>query len=260
MKPRHTFRRILSAAALAPLVLTFTLAPPAMALQTQWSKAIADLNPVDGTNDTGTYLWTDAANWSAGVPANGVGDSIYFYYATSPVAINTQGATLNLGNTAWMSIHNGPKIALYDSTYVTPVYNASPVPNTILPNVLSFTPVAPYASLAEAANAAPALTLSSMNLYGGTQTAIFHPLNVTGNIGNGTANYPWHCYGDVTVGGTITPGGGHVFYSGLSAPGVMTLNNQYASITVKGVTTLGRSTRPSARSPRRRPPRARSQT
>jgi hypothetical protein len=214
-------------------------ATPAMALQTQWSKGLQDLNPDDGTNDTGTYLWTNAANWSAGVPANGVGDSIYFPILTSPVAIDTTNATLNLGNTAWTSVYNGMKVALYDSTYLTPVYNATPVPNTILPNILSFTPVAPYASLVEAANAAPALTLASWTSCAGTQTGIFHPLNVTGNMGNSSANYSWYCYGDVTVGGTMTPAGGHTFYSGLSAPGVMTVNNNYASITIHGVTTLG---------------------
>jgi hypothetical protein len=131
------------------------------------------------------------------------------------------------------------KVALYDSTYLTPVYNATPVPNTILPNILSFTPVAPYASLAEAANAAPALTLASWTSCAGTQTGIFHPLNVTGNMGNSSANYSWYCYGDVTVGGTMTPAGGHVFYSGLSAPGVMTVNGPYASITIHGVMNLG---------------------
>ena len=249
MKTTRVMKRVGSRfAALAPLVLMAvfvgTATPALAAVTTEFNKGLADLNPVNGVNDTGTWLWTAASNWTLGVPANGTGDTINFkrYNWSAPIAINTQGATLNLGNSAWTGSYGGSVLAFFNSTYLTPVYMATPVPNTLLQSATSFTPVAPYTSLAEAANASPALTLASMNFNKEHLLYLYHPLHVTGNVTASSSKFDLHCYGDATFGGTMSLCGTYDFFGTLSAPGVMTLNAIYADVStmnIYGATSIG---------------------
>ncbi|MFZ9937989.1 MAG: hypothetical protein ACO3JG_13180, partial [Luteolibacter sp.] len=87
MKPRHSFRRILSAATLAPLVLTFTLAPPVFAANWQGDDATS---PTD---------WHTAVNWDTEV-APGVGDTVgenVTFNAADSDSIDINGTSVDVG-------------------------------------------------------------------------------------------------------------------------------------------------------------------
>ena len=141
MKPRHSFRRILSAATLAPLVLTLTLAPPASAGTVYWAN-----------QTTGNFQWTDINQWRiagqapGSVPVNGDPIILDSAYMRATCGIDVAGADLNLPASTLSKTYNGRNYTIYDSTTLT-------ANNNPLANYTDFTPVAPSTTLVEAANA-----------------------------------------------------------------------------------------------------------
>lgn len=101
-----------------------------------FNKIQQDINPEDGTYDTGTWTWTNGANWKVStgdptrVPPPANGDEIRFYRDTTVTGgrgpwracINTVGANLALTNSPVVGNYNGENYGLFDSTHFTPEY------------------------------------------------------------------------------------------------------------------------------------------
>jgi len=130
MRYDHVFSRGLVMVAGFLMLVCYVAA--ARATDLTWNKGREDVNPVDGVDETGVWLWTDPANWDGGgVPVDG--DKIIFKRIdwNRTIGIDINGAMFNLPNSTWQGKYNGSVIAFFDSAQMTPVYqDPPPDPNT----------------------------------------------------------------------------------------------------------------------------------
>ena len=162
---------------LVVLVGMFALAAPANAAETKW---ISGLDPAPNA----IWLWNDANNWNATVPADG--DTISFDDAditpnpgSTPVGIDMKGADANLPAANFKKTYGARKLAYFNSDFLTP--NNNP-----LTSQFDFTPVLPATTIQEAASASPALIIDTLNFHTDHQEHFLIPVKAKAlNVGMG---------------------------------------------------------------------------